>query len=161
VRHRSTQIAFGGEGDKILLAVERRDDSRLIGEVSLIWRSVADQQAEVQHHHHRIVAGPGLDRRAGLVARRRSARAGPEPAAVMGTRPGAPRSETTTGPACPQNAFLVTPRTADTTPAGTDASAGAFRRSRRTGQRQGQRTAVVDPADQGARAGPSGLVVGG
>src|SRR5262249_4056800 len=47
VRHRSTQFAFSGEGDKILLAVERRDDNRLIGEVSLIWRSVAEQQAEV------------------------------------------------------------------------------------------------------------------
>jgi RimJ/RimL family protein N-acetyltransferase len=52
VRSRTTQIAFTGEGDKILLAVERNDDGRLIGEVSLIWRSVADQQAEIGYILH-------------------------------------------------------------------------------------------------------------
>ena len=52
VRGRAGQIAFAGEGDKILLAVERKDDARLIGEVSLIWRSVADQQAEIGYILH-------------------------------------------------------------------------------------------------------------
>jgi RimJ/RimL family protein N-acetyltransferase len=52
VRARAAQVAFAGEGDKILLGVERRDDNRLIGEVSLIWRSVADQQAEVGYILH-------------------------------------------------------------------------------------------------------------
>jgi RimJ/RimL family protein N-acetyltransferase len=47
VRARTGQIAFTGEGDKILLAVERTEDRQLVGEVSLIWRSVADQQAEI------------------------------------------------------------------------------------------------------------------
>ncbi|HEY4169586.1 MAG TPA: GNAT family N-acetyltransferase [Reyranella sp.] len=52
VRTRAGQIAFGGEGDKILLAVERKQDWRLIGEVSLIWRSVANQQAEIGYILH-------------------------------------------------------------------------------------------------------------
>lgn len=52
VRARAGQVGFSGEGDKILLAIERRTDSRLIGEVSLIWRSVADQQAEVGYILH-------------------------------------------------------------------------------------------------------------
>ena len=59
VRTRSGQIAFSAEGDKILLAVERMDDSRLIGEVSLIWRSVADQQAEVGYILHPDAQGRG------------------------------------------------------------------------------------------------------
>lgn len=60
VRARTAQIAFSGEGDKILLAVERRDDNRLVGEVSLIWRSVADQQAEIGYILHPDVHGQGL-----------------------------------------------------------------------------------------------------
>ena len=59
VRARAGQIAFAGEGDKILLAVERKDDMRLIGEVSLIWRSVADQQAEIGYIFHPDVHGQG------------------------------------------------------------------------------------------------------
>lgn len=49
---RTGQISFSGEGDKIVLAAERIDDGRLIGEVSLIWRSVADQQAEIGYIFH-------------------------------------------------------------------------------------------------------------
>ncbi|HEX4298463.1 MAG TPA: GNAT family protein [Devosia sp.] len=52
VRSRAGQIAFAGDGDKILLAVERQSDARLIGEVSLIWRSVTDQQAEIGYVLH-------------------------------------------------------------------------------------------------------------
>jgi RimJ/RimL family protein N-acetyltransferase len=59
VRARTGQIAFAGEGDKILLAVERNDDNRLIGEVSLIWRSVADQQAEIGYILHPDAQGQG------------------------------------------------------------------------------------------------------
>jgi RimJ/RimL family protein N-acetyltransferase len=59
VQLRAGQIAFSGEGDKVLLAVERRDDVRLIGEVSLIWRSVPDFQAEVGYIFHPDVHGQG------------------------------------------------------------------------------------------------------
>jgi len=41
------QTTWTGEGDKIFLAVERRDDARLIGEVSLILRSAESRQAEL------------------------------------------------------------------------------------------------------------------
>lgn len=59
VRLRAGQIAFAGEGDKILLAVERKADSRLIGEVSLIWRSIADEQAEIGYILHPEAQGQG------------------------------------------------------------------------------------------------------
>jgi len=65
VRARAGQVGFSGEGDKILLAVERKDDARLIGEVSLIWRSVADQQAEVGYILHPDGQGRGLATEAG------------------------------------------------------------------------------------------------
>ena len=65
VRIRVGQIAFSGEGDKILLAVERKDDGRLVGEVSLIWRSVADQQAEIGYILHPDVHGQGYASEAG------------------------------------------------------------------------------------------------
>jgi RimJ/RimL family protein N-acetyltransferase len=60
VRARAAQVAFSGEGDKILLGVERRDDNRVIGEVSLIWRSVSDQQAEIGYILHPQVQGQGI-----------------------------------------------------------------------------------------------------
>ncbi len=66
VRTRSTQLAFSGEGDKILLAVERRDDGRLIGEVSLIWRSSSEQQAEIGYIFHPDVHGSGYATEAAL-----------------------------------------------------------------------------------------------
>ena len=66
VRARAGQVGFSGEGDKILLAVERKDDSRLIGEVSLIWRSVAEQQAEVGYILHPDGQGQGYATEAGL-----------------------------------------------------------------------------------------------
>ena len=59
VRARAGQIAFTGEGDKIVLAAERRDDVRLIGEVSLIWRSVPDLQGEVGYIFHPDAHGQG------------------------------------------------------------------------------------------------------
>ena len=65
VRLRTAQVAFTGEGDKIVLAVERVDDARLIGEVSLIWRSVTDQQAEVGYIFHPDAHGQGYASEAG------------------------------------------------------------------------------------------------
>ncbi len=59
VRLRTAQVSFSGEGDKIVLAAERREDGRLIGEVSLIWRSVTDQQGEVGYIFHPDVHGHG------------------------------------------------------------------------------------------------------
>jgi RimJ/RimL family protein N-acetyltransferase len=56
---RTGQLSFSGEGDKIVLAAERIEDGRLVGEVSLIWRSVADQQAEVGYIFHPDVHGQG------------------------------------------------------------------------------------------------------
>ncbi len=60
VRARAGQVAFSAEGDKILLGVECRDDGRLIGEVSLIWRSIADLQAEIGYILHPDAQGNGL-----------------------------------------------------------------------------------------------------
>ena len=59
VRARAGQIAFGNEGDKILLAVEEREGGQVVGEVSLIWRSVADLQAELGYILHPQVWGRG------------------------------------------------------------------------------------------------------
>jgi RimJ/RimL family protein N-acetyltransferase len=59
VRLRTGQVAFSNEGDKVVLAVQRRDDMRLIGEVSLIWRSLADQQGEVGYILHPDAQGQG------------------------------------------------------------------------------------------------------
>lgn len=52
VRARASQVAFTSEGDKILLAVEERQTGRLVGEVSLIWRNLVDQQAEIGYIVH-------------------------------------------------------------------------------------------------------------
>jgi RimJ/RimL family protein N-acetyltransferase len=60
VRLRAGQIGFSKEGDKILLGVERKTDNRLIGEVSLIWRSMVDQQAEVGYVLHPDAHGQGV-----------------------------------------------------------------------------------------------------
>lgn len=59
VRVRAGQVAFAAEGDKILLGVERRDDRRLVGEVSLIWRSLPDRQAEIGYILHPDAQGHG------------------------------------------------------------------------------------------------------
>lgn len=47
VQARVGQIGFEKEGDKIFLAVERLDDLAMIGEVSLILRSMEARQAEI------------------------------------------------------------------------------------------------------------------
>lgn len=47
VQQRIGQTALEAEGDKIILGVELNDNAALIGEVSLIWRSVEARQGEV------------------------------------------------------------------------------------------------------------------
>ncbi|MEO8884233.1 MAG: GNAT family protein [Devosia sp.] len=47
VQLRVRQISLAEEDDRITLAVERRAGGELIGEVTTIWRSVADRQGEV------------------------------------------------------------------------------------------------------------------
>lgn len=47
VRQRIGQTAFLAEGDKIFLAVERRHDHAMIGEVSLILRDQPSRQGEI------------------------------------------------------------------------------------------------------------------
>lgn len=56
VQQRISQVSFEAEGDKIILAVELTQSGVLIGEVSLIWRSVDARQGEVgwifDPHYH-------------------------------------------------------------------------------------------------------------
>lgn len=47
VQQRIGQVALEAEGDKIILGVELAENGALIGEVSLIWRSVDARQGEV------------------------------------------------------------------------------------------------------------------
>jgi RimJ/RimL family protein N-acetyltransferase len=57
VQARIGQLSLDEEGDRIVLAVERRSDGEMIGEVSLILRSVASRQAEIGYIFH-----PGVHR---------------------------------------------------------------------------------------------------
>jgi RimJ/RimL family protein N-acetyltransferase len=66
VRSRASQVAFIEEGDKILLAVEEQATGRLVGEVSLIWRSLVDQQAEIGYIVHPEAWGRGYATEAAL-----------------------------------------------------------------------------------------------
>ena len=47
VQNRINQVALQSEGDRLILGVELSHTGELIGEVSLIWRSVDWQQGEV------------------------------------------------------------------------------------------------------------------
>lgn len=47
VQQRTGQVALEAEGDKIILGVELQQSGALIGEVSLIWRSVDARQGEL------------------------------------------------------------------------------------------------------------------
>lgn len=60
VQQRVTQTAWVEEGDKIILAVEPKSGGTLIGEVSLIWRSVDSRQAEIGYIFHPDHHGQGL-----------------------------------------------------------------------------------------------------
>lgn len=56
IQQRIGQVALQAEGDKIVLGVELASTAALIGEVSLIWRSVEARQGEVgwifDPHYH-------------------------------------------------------------------------------------------------------------
>ncbi|MDR3471777.1 MAG: GNAT family protein [Devosia sp.] len=47
VQERIRQVSLAEEDDRITLAVERREGGDLIGEITIIWRSVTDRQGEV------------------------------------------------------------------------------------------------------------------
>jgi RimJ/RimL family protein N-acetyltransferase len=99
VRLRVAQIAFIGEGDKIVLAVERREDGRMIGEVSLIWRSVADLQGEVGYIFHPDAHGRGYAAEDLRTMRRPQSRVGASDAEARHARRGAfPRAHAGEGP---------------------------------------------------------------
>src|SRR5687767_6680864 len=59
VQARVGQFTWAGEGDKIFLAVERREDGEMIGEVSLILRSAESRQAEIGYIFHPHFHGRG------------------------------------------------------------------------------------------------------
>jgi RimJ/RimL family protein N-acetyltransferase len=59
VQARVSQIGFEADGDRIVLAVELRDEPGVIGEVSLIWRSAENRQAELGSIFHPDVHGKG------------------------------------------------------------------------------------------------------
>jgi RimJ/RimL family protein N-acetyltransferase len=59
VQARIGQVAWEGDGDKILLAVERREDAVLIGEVVLILRNAESMQAEIGYILHPDHQGHG------------------------------------------------------------------------------------------------------
>jgi RimJ/RimL family protein N-acetyltransferase len=59
VQQRTAQTQFVEEGDRIVLAVELIDQRMLIGEVSLIWRSVEARQGEVGWIFHPQYQGQG------------------------------------------------------------------------------------------------------
>lgn len=56
VQQRTAQVALATEGDKIILGVELAQTGVLVGEVSLIWRSVDARQGEIgwifDPHYH-------------------------------------------------------------------------------------------------------------
>ena len=59
IQARIGQLSFDEEGDRIVLAVETQNDGLLVGEVSLILRSVDSRQAEVGYIFHPQVHGQG------------------------------------------------------------------------------------------------------
>lgn len=59
IQQRTAQTGFAEEGDRIVLAVETLDDGKLVGEVSLIWRSVEARQGEMGWIFHPAFQGRG------------------------------------------------------------------------------------------------------
>lgn len=59
IQQRTAQTCFAEEGDRIVLAVETLDDGKLVGEVSLIWRSVEARQGEMGWIFHPAFQGRG------------------------------------------------------------------------------------------------------
>lgn len=60
VQQRIGQVAFEDEGDKIILAAELQATGSIIGEVSLIWRSADNRQAEIGWIFHPSYQGQGF-----------------------------------------------------------------------------------------------------
>lgn len=60
IQQRTTQLGIVAEGDRIILAVETRDEGQLIGEVSLICRSAEAKQAEMGWIFHPVFQGKGF-----------------------------------------------------------------------------------------------------
>lgn len=65
VQVRVGQTAWHEEGDRIFLAVERRDDAAMMGEVLLLLRSVPSRQAELGYTFHPDYHGNGYATEAG------------------------------------------------------------------------------------------------
>lgn len=59
VQQRTSETAVRSEGDRIVLGVELRETSLLIGEVSLIWRHAEWQQGEIGYVLHPDYRGHG------------------------------------------------------------------------------------------------------
>ncbi|MEO5806841.1 GNAT family protein [Devosia sp.] len=59
VQQRIGQVAFESEGDKIIVAVELLETGQIIGEMSLIWRSADNRQAEIGWIFHPTYQGKG------------------------------------------------------------------------------------------------------
>lgn len=66
VQQRTLQLALEEEGDRIILAVETLADDILVGELSLIWRSVEARQGEVGWIFHPDHQGQGYAREASV-----------------------------------------------------------------------------------------------
>lgn len=60
IQQRVLQIGLSAEGDRVILAVDRLDTGELIGEVSLIWRSLESRQGEVGWIFHPGHQGQGF-----------------------------------------------------------------------------------------------------
>lgn len=60
VQQRTTQLALREDGDKLLLAVERQDTGAMIGEVSLILRSLLSRQGELGYIFNPDAQGHGF-----------------------------------------------------------------------------------------------------
>ena len=59
VRRRTSQTGLNADGDVLVLAVERCQDRRVIGDVSLWWRSVQHRQGEIGFVFHPDAQGQG------------------------------------------------------------------------------------------------------
>jgi len=59
IQQRATQTGLLEEGDRIVLAVETAEGGKLVGEVSLIWRSVEARQGELGWIFHPDHQGRG------------------------------------------------------------------------------------------------------
>ena len=59
VQARIRQVSLAAENDRVTLAVVRREDDRLVGEVTLIWRSVVSRQGEVGYVFNPVFHGRG------------------------------------------------------------------------------------------------------